>query len=126
MKFRHNAGARLTLDDGRVALVGKEWRELPADFYQEALVRGCECDKTVIEKRPDVEHANSENAKTDFDEPAAIRAGIEKLVDRGEPGDLTGAGLPNLVKLNAICGFTVGKESMLAVWKQMQAEKNPA
>lgn len=122
MKFRHHTGARLALPNGQVALVGTDWRELDDQFYQEALVQGCEVDKRVIESRPDVAPQASDSAPKVFDEAVAIREALELMRARSEQGDLTGSGMPNLNVVSGLAKIPVKKETVYAIWNQLEAE----
>ncbi len=123
MKFRHPTGARLALTNGQVALVGSEWRELPQDFYQEALVQGCEVDKNVIEQRHQQTPEGDGNTRP-FDESVAIREALELILTRNEAGDYTGSGMPNLNVVSGLVKFAVKKEHVYEIWHDLTKPKN--
>ncbi len=123
MKFRHHQGARLTLPSGHVTLIGKEWRDdVPKMFWQEALAKGCQCDKTVIDERePHVSKASSAAVKP-LDEDSSIRAALVIMIARDAELDFTTAGMPNLNTLSDECGFKVDRESAYRVFEAMKNE----
>ena len=51
------------------------------------------------------------------DRPAVVRQAIQGMLDGGEEGAFTAAGLPNLKVLSGKCGFQVSKDEMESVWK---------
>ena len=51
------------------------------------------------------------------DRPAVVRQAIQGMLDGGEEGAFTSAGLPNLKVLSGKCGFQVSKDEMESVWK---------
>lgn len=120
MRFRHLNGVTLSLLSGHTAIVSKDWRELPDMFYQEALVRGCEVDKTVIETRVDTETDNSDAADKPFDEIQRIRDALVLIKNRGVTGDFTNSGNPNLNVVAGLVGFTVRKETVLPLWREIE------
>lgn len=120
MKFRHSTGVTLSLLSGHCAQVGAEWRELPDLFYQEALVRGCEVDKTVIEARNEIDPGASSDAGKTFDEAKLIREALELMKERGEAGDFTGSGNPNLNVLQSLVGFKATKDMVYPIWHEVE------
>lgn len=52
---------------------------------------------------------------------AQIMAAIERLVERNERNDFTGAGLPDLRKMNAMLDFEATKPERDMVWQKYQA-----
>lgn len=120
MKFRHLNGVNLSLLSGHSAKVGPEWRELPDMFYQEALVRGCEVDKTVIETRKEVAPGTSDTATKTFDEAKLIREALELMKERGEAGDFTGSGNPNLNVVQSLVGFKATKDMVYPIWHEVE------
>lgn len=120
MKFRHPTGVTLQLLSGHGAQVGPEWRELPDMFYQEALVRGCDVDKTVIEARNDAPAAPSDTASKVFDEPKLIREALELMKARGEAGDFIASGNPNLNVVASLVGFKATKDMVYPIWHEVE------
>ena len=120
MKFRHPTGVTLQLLSGHGAQVGTEWRELPDMFYQEALVRGCDVDKTVIESRKEADPGTSDTANKTFDEPKLIREALELMKARGESGDFIANGNPNLSIVANLVGFKANKEMVYGIWHEVE------
>lgn len=100
------------------AWVGPTYRELPAVLHREALIRGCITDNMTAESI--AEQSASEPGRIDgLGERIAEQ--LREIMVRGDVGDFTKAGLPDLEKLSKRCGFTVTRTDMLAQWKALKA-----
>lgn len=123
MKFRSNNGpVRVASISGHIAIVDKEWRELPEVLHREALARGCECDQgrfRAEEGRIESSDA-AKTAITSHDE--AIRTALTTMLSRKEDGDFNGDGLPNTNVVSKLAGLAVKKVDALRVFRAMQAE----
>jgi len=119
-KFRSISGkdVQVALLSGHVAMVGVEWRPLPALFHQEAYARGCISDDMLSGiKGPDSMSGGSGNtALSDEERKQKIESVIKSLVDANNPESFTSTGLPRADVVNKECGFTTTAEERNAAF----------
>lgn len=137
MRFRSRSNsevARLASTSGHIILVGQELVEVPQHMEAEAYANGCVSEEIYNSIKADMakgalatgEGGDSKPAdgiklpSGDIireDRPSVIRQAIQGMLDGGEEGAFTAAGLPNLKVLSGKCGFQVAKDEMEAAWK---------
>ena len=136
MKFRSRSDsevARLASTTGHIILVGQEFVEVPQHMESEAYANGCVSEELYNSIKADMAKgalATGEGGDAkpaggiklpsdtgQSDRPAVIRQAIQGMLDGGEDGAFTAAGLPNLKVLSGKCGFQVSKDEMESVWK---------
>ena len=141
MRFRSrsdNDVARLTSTSGHIVLVGQEFVEVPQHMEAEAYSNGCVSEEIYNSIKADMakgalatgEGGDAKPAGgiklpsgdvTQEDRSAVIRQAIQGMLDGGEEGAFTAAGLPNLKVLSGKCGFQVAKDEMEAAWGEISA-----
>ena len=99
----------IALLTGHSAVIGTEWRDLPAFMHREALMKGCITDNMDAETIA----AKLEDAKPQENQHDILVRHIESMMDDAKEGYFTGAGLPNLKILSKKAGWTVNKEDMM-------------
>lgn len=136
MRFRSRSNsevARLASTSGHIILVGQEFVEVPQHMEAEAYSNGCVSEEIYNSIKADMAKgalATGESGEAkpasgiklpsdtgQSDRPAVIRQAIQGMLDGGEEGAFTAAGLPNLKVLSGKCGFQVAKDEMEAAWK---------
>ena len=125
MRFRApNEGqeVRVATTSGHIALVGREWRELPQVLHAHAIAAGCEVDKTVMVATP-VTPAASGAAVDQRTDIQKIQDAIRDLQKKGDKEDFTNDGVPKIYSVSNAAGFRVDKEDLLKAWAELQAEK---
>lgn len=115
-KFRSRDGStvRLAMTSGHVALVGKEFRELPQMYWSDAYAKGCISDDMSAEAQGS-DTGNSEAATR----KAAITQAIEKMHSEKKDGDFTTQGVPQVSRISELVGFTITAAERDAVWEDM-------
>lgn len=120
-RSRNDVPVRLALLSGHTAVVGPEWRSLPAIFHAEAYRQGCQAqDSAEVQETPIEPGPDASNQKPSPDD--AYRQALTTMVGRSEEGDFTAASLPNINVVSKLCGFTARKEDVLRVFRQMKEE----
>lgn len=123
---------RVPLPDGRLAVVGAEWRKLELDFHNAAVREGCEVkaeggagNGSGRVKEPAAGDRASGAPQVGSDE--AVRTGLLTMLNRDEPGDFVEAtGLPALKVLSKLCGFAVAADQASRVLRALKAEADAA
>lgn len=116
LKSPGDAPIHVALLNGQAISIGKEARDVPQIFLQEAFSKGAipaemEAKSFVAEEKNDTVPTTEE----------LLIAGVKKmLVENAD--DFTGAGLPNRKTLSAIVGWSVSAEELAVAWAQVQAE----
>jgi hypothetical protein len=100
---------------GHAARIGPDWRELPPILHKPAIAAGAITDNMTA----DSINASNESADPPFSQEAEIRKAIIAMLGEDDPTNFTNAGVPNLNKLSARCGFTVDREQMQQVWADL-------
>lgn len=141
MRFRSRSNsevARLASTSGHIILVGQEFVEVPQHMEAEAYSNGCVSEEIYNSIKADMAKgalATGEggDSKPDGgiklpsgdiireDRPSVIRQAIQGMLDGGEDGAFTAAGLPNLKVLSGKCGFQVSKDEMEVAWGEISA-----
>ncbi len=124
MKFRSptDSTLRVALLSGHVAMVGPDWRELDPIFHREAMALGAQVDQARFDN-PDVLPESGDDAPSQTDEDADIRAALIKMLGRDEDGDFVGStGLPNVKAVERVCGFRTSKEAVHRVFRALKNE----
>lgn len=126
---------RVTMGDGRVALVGDDWRDLPLDMHNKAVRAGCEC-RRKDGAGSDSNVGDSGNAGPEpSGTPAPARVGTDEAVRKAmidainddPPGlinETTGSPDPEVIAKYA--GFTASREQFNRVWKVLHKELREA
>ena len=136
MRFRSRSNsevARLASTSGHIILVGQEFVEVPQHMEADAYSNGCVSEEIYNSIKADMANgalATGEGGDSNpaggiklpsdtgqGDRPAVVRQAIQGMLDGGEEGAFTAAGLPNLKVLSGKCGFQVAKDEMEAAWK---------
>ena len=148
MRFRsrsNNEVARLASTSGHIILVGEEFVEVPQHMEADAYANGCVSEEIYNSIKADMAKS-AEQAATEMlagaigsgaqqvsaiklpsgeiiheDRSAVVRRAIQGMLDGGEEGAFTAAGLPNLKVLSGKCGFQVAKDEMEAAWGEISA-----
>lgn len=128
------SAVRVTLGDGRVALVGKDWRDLPLDFHNKAIRSGCEArrkgdagDSTVGHSATAEADPSQGTAPPRVGTDAAVRAAMVAAINDDPEGlfnETTGA--PDPVVIAKYAGFGISKEQFSKVWKALHEELKAA
>jgi hypothetical protein len=120
MRFRSRDGSikRVTMPSGQVAIVGPEWRELPAEMADEAYRSGCIGD--VVEHGPPVVAATVAAREPLTIE--AVKAAMIKMLEENAKGNFTKDGMPNKAVLNNRCGAIVSTAMFNAAWTELVKE----
>jgi len=117
MRFKSRDGEekRIALLNGQIAIVGKEWKELPDSMAAEAYAAGCisEGDIRDFSETGDV-NLLSEKTK--------VKEAIKEMMASSDPTMFTKAGLPDRRILNNKVGFVVSTEVFDGAWGELQAE----
>ena len=140
MRFRSRSNsevARLASTSGHIILVGQEFVEVPQHMEAEAYSNGCVSEEIYNSIKADMAKgalATGEGGDAkpaggiklpsdtgQSDRPAVIRQAIQGMLDGGEEGAFTSAGLPNLKVLSGKCGFQVAKDEMESAWGEISA-----
>ena len=125
MRFRapnDKQEVRVATTAGHIALVGRDWRELPDVLHEHAIKAGCEVDKTLVVATP-VAPAASGAAVDQRTDTQKIKDAIRDLQKKGDKEDFTNDGVPKIYSVSNAAGFRVDKEDLLKVWAELQAEK---
>lgn len=140
MKFRcpNNIPIRVASTTGHIAIVGPEFRELPAALHADALAKGCICDQQIVQAVDPTADPYSNvagaNAVITGGERALIKQALKSmLIDRIEnphvpsedqPTDsrFTPDNLPQVDYVSQIAGISANKVDVLDVWQELQAE----
>ena len=135
MKFRSRSDsevARLASTTGHIILVGQEFVEVPQHMESEAYANGCVSEELYNSIKADIAKGALTGGATPAgitlpagagqdDRLTVIRQAIQGMLDGGEEGAFTAAGLPNLKVLSGKCGFQVAKDEMEAAWGEISA-----
>ena len=148
MRFRSRSNsevARLASTSGHIILVGQEFVEVPQHMEADAYANGCVSEEIYNSIKADMAKGAEQAAMEMLagatgsgaqqvsviklpsgdiireDRPSVIRQAIQGMLDGGEEGAFTAAGLPNLKVLSGKCGFQVAKDEMEAAWGEMSA-----
>lgn len=120
---------RVPLDDGRMAVVGPNWRPLPLDFHNAAVRNGCvvrragATDEGTAGFEPDANKKPAAGPAIAAGTDAAVQVGLLAMLGRDEPGDFNDAnGLPDLKVLSRLVGFEVDASQASRVLRALQAE----
>lgn len=85
--------------------------DVPAMFRKAAVSAECEpLGMDVTEVNPGTQATNAD----------LLKAAIEKMVEKDDETDFTGAGKPDAAKLSALVGFNVTAKERDAAWKPFQ------
>lgn len=122
MKFKSptDEPVQLSLTSGHTCVVQPESIEpdgtdITPMFHREAIVRGCIPVGIEIPVTP-------APAGPQFDRKKIIADGMRAMLESDDEGMFTGAGKPNITKLNAIVGFKTEREEVDAIWAEIEAE----
>ena len=148
MRFRSRSNsevARLASTSGHIILVGQEFVEVPQHMEADAYANGCVSEEIYNSIKADMAKGAEQAAMEMLagatgggaqqvsgiklpsgdivreDRPAVVRQAIQAMLDGGEEGAFTAAGLPNLKVLSGKCGFQVSKDEMEAAWGEISA-----
>ena len=146
MRFRSRSNsevARLASTSGHIILVGQEFVEVPQHMEAEAYANGCVSEEIYNSIKADMAKGAEQAAMEMLagatgggaqqvsgiklpsgdivreDRPAVVRQAIQAMLDGGEEGAFTAAGLPNLKVLSGKCGFQVSKDEMEVAWGEI-------
>lgn len=116
---------RVALEDGRVAIVGEEPRNLHPAFNRAAVRAGClttDMPSAVRMQGPDVPHEFDASSRRDM-----IMGKMRKALnaEEGAPGfedAFTANGLPNIKWLSEAVGFTIERSERDELWGIVSAE----
>ena len=135
MKFRSRSDSqviRLASTSGHICLVGREFVEIPEHMEAEAYANGCVSEELYNAIKADLAGGLLSggggarlpgSAEPQTTRVSTIKQQIEAMLDSGEDGAFTAAGLPNLKVLSGKCGFQVSKDEMELAWGEIAAEK---
>jgi hypothetical protein len=101
---------------GHAARIGPEWRALPPILHKAAIAAGAITNNMTAAAIV----AKQESASPAFEEAEVVKKAIAVMLDEDDTANFTAAGMPNLNKLSARCGFSVDRELMQSVWAEMQ------
>ena len=148
MRFRSRSNsevARLASTSGHIILVGQEFVEVPQHMEADAYANGCVSEEIYNSIKADMAKGAEQAAMEMLagatgggaqqvsgiklpsgdivreDRPAVVRQAIQGMLDGGEEGAFTAAGLPNLKVLSGKCGFQVAKDEMESAWGEISA-----
>jgi hypothetical protein len=110
----------VALLSGHCATVGPEWRELPFNLHRRALEEGCITDNMDEESIA----ALTQSAVPQPDRHQLLVGTIKAMMDDPQPGEFTGAGLPNLKVLCKKAGWNVSREEMMQAVHAIGAEED--
>lgn len=146
MRFRSRSNsevARLASTSGHIILVGQEFVEVPQHMEADAYANGCVSEEIYNSIKADMAKGAEQAAMEMLagatgggaqqvsgiklpsgdivreDRPAVVRQAIQAMLDGGEEGAFTAAGLPNLKVLSGKCGFQVSKDEMEVAWGEI-------
>lgn len=122
-KYRSPDGEdiRVVTDTGHIAIVGAEFRELPAIYHHAAINAGCECDALgVSNTRTKPQASPQANKGLDVDEQ--ITRALKTMLEREEDGDFTGNGDPNLNAVAKLVGFKVARKQVQPIFTALKEE----
>ena len=143
MKFRSRDGEmkRLALLDGRVWLIGTEWKEIPDDVHQDAYAIGC-VSEDMVRSAQDMTLPPAAPVAVDpapvavdpapvapapvapvADRNVAVLAHMREMVASGATGTMTAKGLPNKKFLFEKCGFTPSTKEFDKAWAVIISEE---
>jgi hypothetical protein len=114
MQFRSRDGGikRVTLEDGRVALIGPEWREIPEGMENAAYAAGCLSDETLADIKPVPAALTVET----------VKQAMKAIIEGNDPAYFAKDGTINRSVLNARVGAVVDKGMAKQAWAELQAE----
>jgi len=120
-RYRSSTGdeIRVVTTTGHVAIVGDEWRELPAIYHQAAVQAGCEVDTPTKAATPTRVLSNGNDAKN-IDE--LIERALKTMLEREVADDFTSAGEPNLNVVSKLAGMKVKREQVTAIYHRLKEE----
>ena len=148
MRFRSRSNsevARLASTSGHIILVGQEFVEVPQHMEADAYANGCVSEEIYNSIKADMAKGAEQAAMEMLagatgggaqqvsgiklpsgdivreDRAAVVRQAIQGMLDGGEEGAFTSAGLPNLKVLSGKCGFQVAKDEMESAWGEISA-----
>lgn len=102
------------------AVVGPEWRELPASLHRLALEKGC------ISSAMSEESINPSHATPRVDGvEERLRAVLIEIRDNPGEDDLTKAGIPNMNTLAKKVGYGINRDDALRVWAEVKGDATP-
>lgn len=125
MRFRSPTAEpiRVASTNGHVAIIKKEWRELPETLHEAAVKAGAQQEgqpKPPAKPKPAVASANASNQVANYD--SAYREALTTMISRDVKGDFTKDSLPNIAAVSKLAGFAAVKEDVLRVFREMKAE----
>lgn len=125
MRFRSPSDKpiRVATTDGHIAIIKKDWRELPEALHAEAVAKGAQQEgqpRPPLKPAPAKAGPNASNQVVDYD--TAYREALTTMITRDTKGDFTRDALPNIAVVSKLCGFTAVKEDVLRVFREMKAE----
>lgn len=120
-RYRSNTGEeiRVVTGTGHVAIVGEDWRELPAVYHQAAVQAGCEVDTPTKAATPTRVESGGADAKN-IDE--LIERALKAMLERDVADDFTSAGEPNLNVVAKLAGMKVKREQVTAIFHRLKEE----
>lgn len=122
IKFRAPEGQTIRvslLEGGHTAIITDEWRELDARFHRAALAQGAISSDTTVSAPPPPPHEGETNEPTPED---LVRRALIQMLERGEPNDFTGAGMPDLRIVRGLAGINADRDLIYNVWSALKAE----
>lgn len=122
IKFRAPEGQTIRvslLEGGHTAIITDEWRELDARFHRAALAQGAISSDTTTPAPPPPPHEGDVNEPTPED---LVRRALIQMLERGEPNDFTGAGMPDLRIVRGLAGINADRDLIYNVWSALKAE----
>lgn len=142
MKFRSRDGKtkRIEFHDGRVWLVGTEWKFLPDIVHSEAYAVGCVSEDMVkaaqnmtlpTDEIPAGTGPAPDAGETETQEPPVgpenrepvILEKMKAMVASGDEGTMTAKGLPNKKTLTDHCGFAPTPAEFTKAWAIILSEQ---
>lgn len=117
---------RVKHENGAVAIVGPEPRELPPLLHTAALKEGCLCDDVPLASRNATAAAPPPPNGNAFDPEKRCKEAIVEIVKRNKPEDFDNQSLPKLKVLSKVAGFTVDKGLLTKCWNELEADAKAA
>lgn len=122
IKFRAPEGQIIRvslLEGGHTAIITDEWRELDPRFHRAALAQGAISSDTTTPAPPPPPHEGETNEPTPED---LVRKALITMLERNEPNDFTGAGMPDLRIVRGLAGINADRDLIYNVWSALKAE----
>lgn len=120
MRFKSRDGSvkRVCMPDGRIALVGPEWREVPDNMIDATYAAGCMSDEALSDLSP------PPAAKKPYLGPtvAEVKDAMKAILEDGDPKAIMKDGTIKHAAINTRMNMMIEKAMFQQAWAELQLE----